>query len=185
MKMRSVILTVLAALALAACGSNGSSGSQTQPSRQRTGGRQSTATVSVRSVSGRGSVLVDAKGMTLYTPDQEAGGMITCTGSCTQIWHPLVAGSAAPSAVKGVPGKLGTIDRPDGSHQVALDGKPLYTFELDKRSGDVKGDKVTDSFGGHQFRWHAVKASGTTSPGGGATTGGKSTSTTGSGGYGY
>jgi predicted lipoprotein with Yx(FWY)xxD motif len=51
-------------------------------------------TVSVRQVTGVGSIYTDASGMALYTPAEEATGKIMCTGSCTSIWIPLTAPSS-------------------------------------------------------------------------------------------
>jgi Secreted repeat of unknown function len=36
------------------------------------------------------------------------------------------------------------VKRPDGRRQVAYRGAPLYTFSLDKRVGDVKGNGFMD-----------------------------------------
>jgi predicted lipoprotein with Yx(FWY)xxD motif len=46
---------------------------------------------------------------------------------------------------------------------VTYDGKPLYTFSLDGRAGQAKGNGFTDAFGGTQFKWHAAVVSGTAS----------------------
>jgi predicted lipoprotein with Yx(FWY)xxD motif len=44
-------------------------------------------------------------------------------------------------------GKLGTVKRPDGTRQLALGSRPLYTYVGDTQPGDAKGDGVT-AFGG-------------------------------------
>lgn len=143
MKRISLPLIIpLAALALlVGCGGssndNGNSGSN------------GTATVS--SMSGQ---LVDAKGAALYTNDQDKMGQVKCTGECASIWVPLTS-SGKPTAGNGVSGTLGTVKRPDGTSQVTLDGKPLYTFAQDNGSSKATGDGAKDSFGGQQFSWHA------------------------------
>jgi predicted lipoprotein with Yx(FWY)xxD motif len=124
------------------------------------------ATVSVAHVDRVGAVLVNRDGATLYTPDQESDGKVSCKGECLSIWLPLTA-SGTPTAADGVDGKLGTIDRPDGTMQVTIDGKPLYTFAEDLQAGQVNGNGVKDRFGAGSFTWHAVTADGSSAGGGG------------------
>ena len=68
-------------------------------------------------------MLVDAKGMTLYTYDKDAAGVSNCTGQCAQNWPPLKAEAGAKAE-----GEWSLVKRDDGSLQWAYDGKPLYTF---------------------------------------------------------
>jgi hypothetical protein len=56
--------------------------------------------------------------------------------------------------------KLGTVGRPDGTTQVTLDGRPLYTFSFDHSAGEVNGDGTKDSFDGTDFTWHVATPSG-------------------------
>jgi predicted lipoprotein with Yx(FWY)xxD motif len=139
---------VFAVLAIAACGG---------------GGKKTTSsdTVSVRQLSGVGSVLVDQSGKALYTSDQEAGGKIVCDGSCNAFWKPLEASGGKPNGA----GKLGVIKRPDGTMQVTANGKPLYTFSEDP-PGKATGNGFSDDFGGRHFTWHVVSSGGKTSSGG-------------------
>jgi predicted lipoprotein with Yx(FWY)xxD motif len=46
---------------------------------------------------------------------------------------------------------LGTIRRPGGQTQVTYRGRPLYTFNDDRRQGDVGGEGFVDV-----GTWHAV-----------------------------
>ena len=47
---------------------------------------------------GKGKTLVDAKGMTLYTFDKDAGGKSACNGPCAKNWPPLTAaGTSGPT----------------------------------------------------------------------------------------
>ena len=144
---------VAATLLVAACGSSGGERSASNPATR------SGAAVSLASVGSLGDVLVDRKGMTLYTPDLEARGTIACTGPCTAFWRPVVAGAGAPTS-KGDVGKLGVVKRPDGTRQITAKGRPLYTFSEDTAAGQAKGDGFTDDFGGKRFVWHAVAAGG-------------------------
>jgi predicted lipoprotein with Yx(FWY)xxD motif len=149
---------------LAACGGADTAG----------GGAAAAAAVSVQNVSGVGQTLVDSSGKTLYFADQEAGGMIKCTGSCLSFWTPATGSAADAKSVTG----LGTMKRSDtGADQLTFQGKPLYTFKLDTASGQAKGNNFSDAFSGASFTWHAAT---TTAP-----AASPSTNSGGGGGYGY
>lgn len=154
------LLTATAALSatllLAACGGGGDSGGSGSSPSPATAG--ATTTIAVKQVSGIGRVLVDANGKALYSPDVEAGGKVRCTGACTSFWEPLTLPSGAPTAPAGT-GALGVIKRPGGARQVALDGKPLYTFTEDPPH-QVTGNGFSDDFNGRHFTWSAVLAAG-------------------------
>lgn len=156
------LAAVAAAGLLAACSSgNGSAAAAgTAGGGQQAGG--GAITISTRMVSGVGMVLTDQSGKTLYSPQQEAGGVIKCTGSCLSFWFPVTVNSdAKASAGSTLTGTLGSIQRSDDhSRQVTYDGKPLYTFRLDGGPGQAKGNDFTDQFGGETFNWQAVTASG-------------------------
>ena len=147
-------------LGIIAAGCGGGSGGGSGGSGGGAAATTGTATVNVRQIDGVGSVLVDSHGTALYSPTQEASGMIRCSGSCTKIWIPLTPGGAKPTAGTGVTGKLARTMRPDGTSQVTYDGRPLYTFVEDSAPGKVTGNGVRDSFGTKRFTWHAVTAKG-------------------------
>ena len=84
-------------------------------------------------------ILVDHKGMTLYTFAKDAGGKSMCNDKCATNWPPLKADSTDESM-----GKWTVISRDDDQMQWAYDGKPLYTFVMDKKAGDVTGDGKMD-----------------------------------------
>jgi predicted lipoprotein with Yx(FWY)xxD motif len=155
MKVRLAIIAG-AVLVLRACGGSKSSNSS---------GSTTASTVSTQKVSGS-TVLVDAQGDALYSPAQEQGGTIRCTGACTAIWVPLTlpAGDSAPTPASNLPGKLGVVTRPDGKRQVTWNGKPLYTFAADGGPGKVTGDGAKDTFGGVSFTWHAEIVGGKPAP---------------------
>src|SRR5579862_7552995 len=102
------------------------------------------ATVKAAKNTTLGSIVVSARGLTLYHLTSEKGGKIKCTGACAATWPPLlVAGSAKPVAGAGiVAAKLGTVKRPDGTMQVTYAGSPLYLFGDDKKAGQAKGEAV-------------------------------------------
>jgi len=113
-------------------------------------GGSSTPNTSSSTTSG---VLKDTSGMALYSPAGETVTNIRCTGGCTSIWMPLRPGQARLSGAT-------TITRPDGTKQVAVGGKPLYTFVQDS-AGEISGNGAKDAFAGKQFTWHAVQSGGT------------------------
>jgi predicted lipoprotein with Yx(FWY)xxD motif len=156
-------LAILAlAAALTGCGSStGTTPSATSPATgasstaSATASSSGTASASASSTqagaavdlktasSSAGSIVVDAKGMSLYffTKDTKDSGTSACTGSCLVEWPPLTTTSGSPAG-EGVTGKLGTISTPDGKKQVTLNGMPLYYFAKDTKPGDILGQGV-------------------------------------------
>jgi predicted lipoprotein with Yx(FWY)xxD motif len=135
---------------LAACGDTAEGGGDA-------GVATSSERVAVRAVDHPelGRILVDADGRTLYFADQEADGTLRCVGNCLRFWFPAESPNENPVA-PGVDA-LDVLHRSDnGANQLTYDGKPLYTFQLDKASGDAKGDDVEDDFAGTHFVWHAA-----------------------------
>ena len=146
-------LAFAAALVLAACG-GGSGGSSS--SMGSSSSRDTATTVAAKRVDGR-MVLVGTDGKALYMSDQEAGGMVRCTGACLQFWEPLTIQGQPTGAVNG--GMLGVVTRPDGKTQVTFNGAPVYRF-VEDQSGSLKGDGVDDAFGGQKFEWHVISPGG-------------------------
>ena len=151
---------VAAAVVLAACAGYAESTGGGHPAA-------GTPVVNTRDLAGLGTVLVNTAGRTIYSPEQEAHGRILCTGSCLSFWFPVAVKTAAGlHAPGGVTGVLGTIRRhDDGLTQLTYNGRPLYTFRLDRSPGQAHGSNFADSFGGTSFTWQAVTAGG---PAGGA-----------------
>jgi predicted lipoprotein with Yx(FWY)xxD motif len=103
-----------------------------------------------------GSILVDAKGRTLYIFEKDRTGMSACDTSCVKFWLPLVS-RTTPRAGKGVQKAMLGVTRPhNGGRQVTYAGHPLYTFVGDKTSGDTSGEGLTN-FGAE---WYALAANG-------------------------
>jgi predicted lipoprotein with Yx(FWY)xxD motif len=64
----------------------------------------------------------------VYTLSRDRGHTSACVGQCVLTWPPVLT-SGRPEAGPNIPGHaLGTIVRPDGSHQVTFDGQPLYLY---------------------------------------------------------
>lgn len=95
----------------------------------------------------KGGMLVNAKGMTLYTFDRDVAGSgkSVCNGDCAKKWPPMMA-VAADQPV----GDLAVISRDDGQKQWAHKGKPLYTWPEDQEPGEKYGDNYLKV-------WHIVK----------------------------
>ncbi len=81
-------------------------------------------------------VLINSKGMTLYTSDKDAGGNSSCTGACSTNWPPYVATG------ENATGDFTIGTRGDGTKQWAYKGKPLYLWSKDQKPGDKTGDGV-------------------------------------------
>jgi predicted lipoprotein with Yx(FWY)xxD motif len=104
-------------------------------------------------------VVVDSRGVTLYTLSRESVGRVThlrcVTSSCFKVWPPLkTTASAKLTKASGVKGTLGKLHRVKGKFdQVTLDGHPLYTYAPDGgKKGSAKGEGVK-AFGG---TWQVV-----------------------------
>jgi predicted lipoprotein with Yx(FWY)xxD motif len=141
--MRITALLALLAVSgvLAACGSGSSSTGSTSVS-----GARSTVVTSARKAK-VGSVIVDARGRTLYRFTAEAQGVPVCTGACLGTWQPALASTAS-----GLPEHVATIKRPDGGKlQLTYDGHPLYRYAGDRSKADANGEGM----GG---QWYVVKA---------------------------
>jgi predicted lipoprotein with Yx(FWY)xxD motif len=95
-----------------------------------------------------GPILVDSRGMTLYTFTNGVRPA-SCTGECGTGWSPVLAPAEGhPTAGPGVSGvgksKSGTV--------VTYWGYPLARFSGDKAPGDTNGDLIRGEGG----QWHAI-----------------------------
>jgi len=92
-----------------------------------------------------GSIMTDEKGKTLYFFAIDANGESGCSGGCLTVWP--VFYQANLTLDNGLDMKdFGTITRADGAKQNTYKGWPLYYFKDDAKAGDVKGDKVEDTW---------------------------------------
>jgi predicted lipoprotein with Yx(FWY)xxD motif len=115
------------------------------------GGSASTVSAggSLRSAQiGGASVLVSAKGFTLYWFAPDTPTTSNCNGSCAAIWPPV----KGPVTATGVHGQFGTIKRADGSLQATYNRHPLYTYIGDSAPGKANGNGVNLNGG----VWHEV-----------------------------
>src|SRR5450432_194279 len=74
----------------------------------------------------------------VYTFSKDSGHESACTGQCALDWPPVLT-SGRPEAIGYAVDEhtLGTIVRPDGTHQVTYNGKPLYLFKGDAYIGTL------------------------------------------------
>ena len=82
----------------------------------------------------------DARSHDRHHPsDHRRGHESACQGLCAVYWPPVLT-SKQPEAGPGVDQHaLGIIVRPDGSHQVTYNGRPLYLFNNDAYIASIPG----------------------------------------------
>lgn len=161
--IRGVLIAALAPVGLGACGSADST-SDTQSAASvatPTQTAQPSAAHGPASLKvGRsrlGTIVVDARGRTLYFFTQDKRRRALCTSdylSCTPAWPPLMT-TGRPRGRTGVKAELiGSVDRtkPAGS-QVTYHHHPLYRYIEDEHPGEVKGQGMYDY-------WYVVSPSG-------------------------
>ena len=101
-----------------------------------------------------GKIVVNGKGMTayFYDLDRANSGKSACSGACLTYWPPILSGTSKPIAA-GLSGRISTILTSQGKRQITINGRPIYTYALDKAPGDVQGQ-------GAQGIWHVLSAAG-------------------------
>jgi predicted lipoprotein with Yx(FWY)xxD motif len=143
MRRIAVLLAAIAALTIAATGP-----AAAQPSPTKLALRHTSV----------GTILVNARGFTLYAFTRDARNTDACMkiSGCVGIW-PVVTTSATPIAGPGVKRSLiGSIAIGGGHRQVTYAGHPLYTYVADSAPGQTTYVGVSQ-FGG---RWPALTATG-------------------------
>jgi predicted lipoprotein with Yx(FWY)xxD motif len=85
------------------------------------------------------AVLANARGFTLYSFAPDTPTTSRCYGSCAAYWPP-VTGTATASP--GLPGRISTITRTDGTRQLTYNGHPLYTYIADTAPGQASGNNI-------------------------------------------
>lgn len=168
------ILALVGALAVAGCGGSDSSSSG-EGGAYGSGGETASSSQSAKSEANGGeagsgggvvavakspelgtTILVDAKGFTLYDFHKDKGNKSACYGACASTWPPLTTSEAAKATGGAEASKLGTTKRSDGTLQVTYAGHPLYTYVADTKPGMAKGNDFS-SFGA---QWYALKPNG-------------------------
>jgi predicted lipoprotein with Yx(FWY)xxD motif len=147
------MVTTATALVLAGCGS-GAGATAAAPAAPATPAAPAGTSAALTTwTSPLGPIVVVPGGSAVYVFDRDAAGSgsSACTGTCAQRWPPVPA-PAGTAQVSGVTGRVGALTRDDGSRQLTLDGRPLYTY-----AGDAPG-QVTGQ--GVQGVWWVVDPSG-------------------------
>jgi predicted lipoprotein with Yx(FWY)xxD motif len=140
---------------VAGCGGGGGGATASTPATTTPTTTAQVATIHAAN-SRLGKILVDSRGRTLYLFKKDVAKKSACFGMCATFWPPLRT-SGKPAVGSGAHASLvSTTTRSDGKPQVTYNGHPLYTFAMDKKAGDTKGEGLT-AFGG---RWFAISPSG-------------------------
>jgi predicted lipoprotein with Yx(FWY)xxD motif len=84
-----------------------------------------------------GRLITTSQGFTAYTYVKDTATKSNCTGACEQTWKPVLAAAfSRPQA------GWTTIERAPGVKQWVFQGKPLYTYELDREIRGLDGLEV-------------------------------------------
>ena len=115
-------------------------------------------TVQTRKIKGLGVVLVNGRGFTLYMFVPDKRRRVTCKGACAVVWPPLKLKAGQKPTAGGAARKslLGTDKNPGGGRVVTYAHWPLYTYIIDKKPGQAKGQAVNNSGG----LWYVLSPSG-------------------------
>ena len=89
-------------------------------------------------------LLTGVNGHTLYYFTHDTKGIATCTGSCADLWPPLLSKGPVVSHVKGISGTFEAVKGANGL-QVDYNGHPLYYYAPDSKAGEALGNGL---FGG-------------------------------------
>jgi predicted lipoprotein with Yx(FWY)xxD motif len=144
-----LVAALAAAVAVVAIGWSGAASSKAAAQHAA-----AAATVKTMKLKKLGTVLVNSRGLTLYMFVRDHQKKVTCTSkACTIVWPPLklkkgqkpTAGGAAQKKLLGMDGRVVTYNR-----------WPLYTYYLDKKPGQAKGQAVNNSGG----KWYVLSPSG-------------------------
>lgn len=101
---------------------------------------QDMATVSLGSTDDLGDFLVGPDGLSLYMFTRDPLDESACYDQCAENWPPLLVETAdAVTVEEGLPGDVTTVERTDGTIQVAYNGMPLYYWANDEAVGDTTG----------------------------------------------
>lgn len=156
------LATIVLALALTACAQAGYNYPPAAQPSQTAVPAASGGSLKTANDPKLGQILTDSRSMTLYLFLKDTPGSSSCSGSCLTLWPAVtVGGEQPPAADAAITGKIGTIQRQDGTVQVTINDLPLYTFSGDTKPGDVNGQGINE-FGG---LWYAVNPDGSANTG--------------------
>jgi predicted lipoprotein with Yx(FWY)xxD motif len=94
---------------------------------------------------GSGRYLVDSKGNTLYTFENDTDDVSNCNGGCAGVWPSFfIEPPLVPSALS--PADFYKLARTDSKPQVSFKKHPLYFFSKDLVRGDTNGNAANPKF---------------------------------------
>jgi predicted lipoprotein with Yx(FWY)xxD motif len=124
----------------------------------RSSRQATTVVISTKKLPKLGTVLVNAKGLTLYmfVPDKQK--KVTCVGTCAAVWPPLKLAKGAKPVAKGQAkaSLLGSDPNPAGGRVVTYNKWPLYTYVADRKPGMATGQALNLNGG----LWYVLAPSG-------------------------
>jgi len=86
------------------------------------------------------TILTNAERKTLYYFTADSATQSACSGSCAQMWPPLLStGSGGLTSSTSLAGKL-SVQMDANGNQVEYNGHPLYTFSGDTAPGQTNGE---------------------------------------------
>ena len=94
-------------------------------------------------VSGK-EIYANSAHLTVYVYDKDNGSTSGCYSGCARAWPPVLLSSGAQ-----VQAPLGTTRRTDGTTQITLNARPVYTYVGDANPGEDNGNGL----GGI---WHVI-----------------------------
>lgn len=116
-------------------------------------------TVTTKKLKHLGTVLVNSRGLTLYMFVRDHRNKVTCKSqACVIVWPPLKLKKGQKPTAGGAARKklLGTDKNPKGGLVVTYNRWPLYTYYLDKKPGQARGQRVNNSGG----LWYVLSPAG-------------------------
>jgi predicted lipoprotein with Yx(FWY)xxD motif len=169
----SLLAATAVAIIVAGCAQSGSGGATPTPagSTGATASQAANASGAVYTInlqqSNLGAYLTGEDGKSLYVFAKDTANTSNCTsaGGCMATWPPftLDPGESAVAGT-GVTGTVSTIQRSDGSTQVAINGHPVYYFSGDAAAGQTNGQ-------GFKGIWYLAAADGSPLQGAAASSG--------------
>jgi predicted lipoprotein with Yx(FWY)xxD motif len=162
---KPLVMLIVPAVALfaAACGSSSTSSTKSSASTPAASSTTSAPAagavqISTGTLPGLGSVLVNAKGHTLYVFAPDKAKKVTCVGACAAIWPPLALSSGQKPVVSGQAESslVGSDPNPAGGRTVTYAGWPLYSYVTDTSPGSAHGQALKLNGG----LWYVIAPSG-------------------------
>ncbi|MGA7229296.1 MAG: hypothetical protein WBZ40_03655 [Acidimicrobiia bacterium] len=138
MKTRqATTLLTMAVLLVTACGGASGGGATTTTA----GAATTTGPQAAEGIHGSdtelGTVLANPDGFTLYAFTNDTDDESTCYDACADLWPAVSADTPIASDLDAT--LFGSTTRTDGSEQLTVDGRPLYTYRPDTSPGDTGG----------------------------------------------